>query len=60
MGWLYGVPAAAGSLWFLSRSLQLVKAPSRATAMASFHASLLQLALLLAGVFAERWLGGPA
>jgi protoheme IX farnesyltransferase len=48
-----GVPylagAAAGGAYFVWRAWQLARRPSRATAMASFFASLLQLSLLLAG-----------
>lgn len=47
LGWVYLVGAAAGGAWFLAKSVALVRSPSRATAMANFHASLLQLTLLL-------------
>jgi len=39
--------ALVGGAFFLWRAWQLARAPSRATALASFHASLLQLSLLL-------------
>ncbi len=46
-GPVYGVGAAAGGLHFLNKSWQLAQAPSRATAMASFFASLIQLSAVL-------------
>ncbi|MFI4931636.1 MAG: heme o synthase [Burkholderiales bacterium] len=47
-GWIYLAGAAAGGAYFVYRAWQLARAPSRATAMASFFASLAQLSLLLA------------
>ncbi|MBI4936616.1 MAG: protoheme IX farnesyltransferase [Nitrosomonadales bacterium] len=47
MGWLYFAGAAIGGAYFLSKSVKLARAPSRATAMSCFHASLMQLTLLL-------------
>jgi len=47
-GWIYMAGAAAGGAYFVFRAWQLATAPSRATAMASFFASLVQLSLLLA------------
>ena len=47
MGWVYFIGAASGGVYFLVKSAQLARAPSRATAMACFHASLMQLTLLL-------------
>jgi len=46
-GWLYLACASAGGAIFLVRSWQLARAPSRATAMAAFFASLVQLSLVL-------------
>ncbi|TXT27012.1 MAG: protoheme IX farnesyltransferase [Gallionellaceae bacterium] len=47
MGWVYFAGAAIGGAYFLAKSAKLALAPSRATAMSCFHASLMQLTLLL-------------
>ena len=47
MGWIYFIGAASGGAYFLVKSVQLMRMPSRATAMSCFHASLMQLSLLL-------------
>ncbi len=47
MGWIYFIGAASGGAYFLAKSIKLARAPSRATAMSCFHASLIQLTLLL-------------
>jgi protoheme IX farnesyltransferase len=47
-GLVYMAGAAAGGAWFVWKAWQLARRPSRATAMASFFASLVQLSLLLA------------
>ncbi len=47
LGWIYLAAALAGGAWFTARSVQLVRNPGRRTAMANFHASLVQLSLLL-------------
>ena len=47
-GFIYMAGAAAGGSYFVFRAWQLARRPSRATAMASFFASLAQLSLLLA------------
>ncbi|MBS0506905.1 MAG: protoheme IX farnesyltransferase [Proteobacteria bacterium] len=46
-GWVYGIGAFVGGLHFVRKSWQLARKPERATAMASFFASLVQLSLLL-------------
>ena len=53
MGWLYLAGAVAGGVLFLRGSLRLVRNPSRKSAMANFHASLVQLGLLLLGTLAD-------
>lgn len=58
LGWLYLVAAVIGGAWFTYRSIQLALAPSRATAMANFFASLVQLGLLLAAAMIDSWLLG--
>jgi protoheme IX farnesyltransferase len=54
MHWIYLTSAALGGLLFLRKSIALVRNPSRCAAMANFHASLLQLALLQIGAIADR------
>ncbi|MBX6366903.1 MAG: protoheme IX farnesyltransferase [Rhodospirillales bacterium] len=55
LGPLYGIAAATGGGYFLWKSIALVRAPTRKSAMANFHASLVQLSLLLAGAGAAAW-----
>jgi protoheme IX farnesyltransferase len=59
LGWLYGLGAALGGLYFVFRSAQLMRTPSAAAARANFHASLVQLSLLLAAAFADAAWRGP-
>lgn len=47
-GWIYAVGAVGGGAWFLQRTWQLARAPSRKTAIGAFLASLVQLSALLA------------
>ncbi|MCC6531588.1 MAG: protoheme IX farnesyltransferase [Burkholderiales bacterium] len=47
LGAVYLVGAVAGGAYLLVKSVALVRAPNRATAMANFHATLVQLSLLL-------------
>jgi protoheme IX farnesyltransferase len=56
-GPVYGALAAAGGALFVQRSLALHREPSRATALANFKASLVQLTLLVAGVLFDAGLG---
>jgi protoheme IX farnesyltransferase len=53
LGWIYLAGATAGGAWFLVKSAVLARSPTRAAAMANFHASLLQLALLLGAVLLD-------
>ncbi|TXL62651.1 heme o synthase [Zeimonas arvi] len=55
-GWLYFACAATGGGLLVSRTIALLRAPGRATALASFHASLVQLSLLLLGTIADAWM----
>lgn len=50
LGAIYLVGALGGGLFFVVKAAHLAAAPSRATAMASFHASLAQLSLLLLAI----------
>ena len=47
LGWIYLIGAISGGVYFLVKSVALVKHPDRATAMGNFHGSLVQLSLLL-------------
>jgi protoheme IX farnesyltransferase len=58
MGWLYVVCAGAGGAYFVAKSWQLLRHPSRLAARANFHASLAQLSLLLLGAVADGLLNG--
>jgi protoheme IX farnesyltransferase len=56
LSWIYLTGAIAGGAYFLIRSAQLVLHPGRRSAMANFHASLVQLSLLLAAAIADATL----
>ncbi len=58
MGWVYLVAAVAGGGYFIAKSVALARQPNRTTAMANFHASLLQLSLLLVAAVVDRALVG--
>lgn len=53
LGWIYLVGALSGGGYFLIKSVQLVRNPTRKTAMANFFASMVQLSLLLFGLMLE-------
>jgi protoheme IX farnesyltransferase len=55
-GWIYLLGAAAGGGLFVWTSIGLVRAPSPGAAMTNFHASLLQLTLLLLAAILDAWL----
>lgn len=57
LGMIYLAAAALGGVYFLAGSVRLVRDPTPATAMANFHASLIQLGLLLTGVIVGAALG---
>jgi len=59
-GIFYGLGATAGGALFLWRSVRLWWEPSIGRAMANFGASLLQLGLLLTGIFLDSLLRTPA
>ena len=56
LSWLYAVTAVATGAWFLQKSVALVRDPCRRTAMANFHASLMQLSLLLTAAIVDATL----
>ncbi|HXY05269.1 MAG TPA: heme o synthase [Burkholderiaceae bacterium] len=55
MGWWYLLGAVAGGAVFLAKSVKLARHPSRLTAFACFHASLLQLSLLLSAAMLDAF-----
>ena len=57
-GWIYFIFAVAGGAYFLKYNLRLVANPNRGSAMACFHASLLQLSLLLVGAMLDAAVRG--
>jgi len=56
MGWLYLSGAALGGYLFIRASIQLARAPGRTMAMRNFHASLVQVSLLLMAAILDAWL----
>jgi protoheme IX farnesyltransferase len=53
MGWLYLAAAVGGGGYFLTTSARLAATPSRRAAMVNFHASLIQLTLLLVAAIGD-------
>ena len=58
LGWIYLAGAVSGGGYFIWQNLRMLRDPSPRVAMQSFLASLLQLALLLAGAALDAWLLG--
>ena len=56
LGWIYFLGAAIGGARFVWTSIALARNPSPETAMTNFHASLLQLSLLLIATILAAWL----
>ncbi|MDH5514264.1 MAG: heme o synthase [Gammaproteobacteria bacterium] len=56
LGWIYLLGAATGGSLFIWTSVALARNPSAETAIGNFHASLLQLCLLLAAAILDAWL----
>lgn len=52
-GWVYGIAALGGGALFIITSWKLARRPDHAAAMRNFHASLVQLVLVLAGSMIE-------
>lgn len=52
-GMVYFVGAASGGAYFVVKSLQLAREPNRSNAMSCFHASLVQLSLLLVAAMVD-------
>jgi len=56
MGWIYLIGAVPGGVWFVFTSIRFARAPGIANAWSNFHASLLQLTLLLVAAMIDAWL----
>ena len=56
LGWIYGVCSGIGGALFIVKSWQLTRAPGRKAALGSFHASLIQLTLVLVGAILDAQL----
>ena len=54
-GAVYIAGASIGGAYFIVKAWHLARAPSRETALGSFHASLLQLSLLLLAAMVDAW-----
>ena len=53
LGWIYLVGALAGGIYFIIKSVQLVRNPTKETAMANFVASLVQFSVLMIALMLE-------
>ena len=53
LGWIYLVGALSGGVYFLVKSMQLVRNPTKQTAMSNFFASMIQLSVLLFALMLE-------
>jgi heme o synthase len=58
MGWVYMAGAIGGGAYLLAKAAKLARHPDRRTAMASFHASLIQLTLLLVAAIVDAAVHG--
>lgn len=58
LGWIYFIGAASGGGLFVWKSISLTRRPGPTAAMANFHASLIQLSLLLCAAMLDAWLLG--
>lgn len=56
-GGLYAVVAGTAAIYYLWRNIQIVRAPSNQTALASFKASLVYLTLLLVAMLVDSRMG---
>jgi protoheme IX farnesyltransferase len=56
LGWVYFGAALAGGAYLLGTSVALWREPTRERAMINFHASLIQLSLLLIAAMLDPWL----
>ncbi len=55
LSWIYLAGALSGGAYFLMKSVQLVRNPTKQTAMSNFFASMVQLSLLLLALMLENF-----
>jgi len=53
LGWIYLTGALVGGIYFIIKSVQLVRNPTKETAMANFVASLVQFSILMVALMLE-------
>lgn len=53
LGWIYLICAMAGGGYFIFRNIELVRQPTKEKARVNFFASIIQLSLVLVGVFVD-------
>lgn len=53
LGWIYLAGALSGGIYFIVKSVQLVRTPTKEAAMANFFASLVQLSVLMFALMLE-------
>jgi len=53
LGWIYLVGALLGGIYFIVKSVQLVRQPTKEAAMANFVASLVQFSILIIALMLE-------
>lgn len=53
LGWIYLVGALLGGVYFIAKSVQLLRNPTKQTAMANFIASLVQFTVLMVALMLE-------
>jgi protoheme IX farnesyltransferase len=58
MGWVYMAGAIAGGAYLVAKTAALLRTPDRRTAMVAFHASLIQLTVLLVAAIADAAMHG--
>lgn len=56
MGWLYLLGAVTGGMFFLYKNIELLREPTPDRAKENFHASLVQLTILLTAAMLDVWL----
>lgn len=55
LGWIYLIPTLAGGVYFLAKNVELVRDPTPKIAMTSFHASLVQLVVMLTAAMVDSY-----
>ena len=58
LSWIYLTGALSGGVYFLVKSVQLYRNPTKKTAMSNFFASMVQLSVLLFALMLEAGFAG--